>query len=344
MSDSNAFFLNAHEAMLRSGVDVGAIYRRIGVDPQKLLRPGVRLPHHYQMGFWKAVEEVTKDPEIGLHLCPFLSPFAGETLTHLFVTSPTLGAGLKRAGRYLRLLTDHLSVRIETDPSSPDAALTGVLGDEHTPRHTEITFLYAALQMIRLASGGLISFNRIELRCTPGSSPDEFAHIFGCPVSFDARETRCYFPRRMLDLPLPHADPEMAVAQETLAQRRMRKVLKHDRVDEVRRVIAAQLESEPCSLKGVAARLGRSPRSLRKELLDAETSFNQILTEERQSLAKRLLAKTTEPVEMIARLTGFSERSAFFRAFKKWTGMTPTEYRNSRRAAMKAVVGPEQEQ
>ncbi|AXQ27922.1 AraC family transcriptional regulator [Solimonas sp. K1W22B-7] len=327
MTDSNIFFLHAHAAMKRAGIDVEEIYRRIGINSSRLMKAGASHPHQYQAVFWQAVEQYTGDPEIGLHLCPQLSPFAGEVLTHLFVSSPTLGVGLERVLRYIRLVSDDLSLQLSRNAKGPEAVLAGKLGDDHTPRHSEITFFYGFIKAARYCSGDLFKPSLIELRCSEGEAEEEFESIFGCPVRFRSAETRCYFPRELLDLPLPHADPELASVHELVAQRRMRKVMKRDRTEEVRRIISTHIEGGRCMLSDVSAELGCSPRSLRNELLDAGTTFNQILVETRQALAKHLLISGTEPVERIAYLTGFSERSAFFRAFKSWTGLTPLQFR-----------------
>lgn len=330
MSDSNLLLMSAHEAMQRAGVDSAEVYRRLGIHPPDLMQTDRRWDHRHSAVFWRAVEEVTGDPEIGLHLCPYLSPFAGEVPTLLLISSPTLGSGIERMLRYLRLLSDLLNLRLDTSLPGADAVITGAIGNETTLRHHEIAASYVLTQALRHASGGLFVPRRIELHCPPRASPAEFEKTFGCPVGFGAAQTRIYFPRGLLDLPLPHAHPDVLQAQEALVRRQMGKVLKHERVREVRRLIASQLEGQRCSLKSVAAQLRRTPRSLGKELGEAGTTFNQLLLGVRQSLAKRLLAHSTEPVEHIARRTGFSERSAFFRAFKSWTGLTPLQYRKSR--------------
>ena len=331
MSDSNVFFLNAHKALTRAGFDVDEIYRRLGINLQSYMRPGLRHPHQHHVSYWSAVEAVTGDREIGLHLCPYLAPFAGEVVVHLFVSSPTLGTGLQRALRYVRLLSDDLSLTLLNDISASNAVLMGSLGSSLTPRHSEITFFYGFLQAIRYGAGGFFKLQSIELRCPESDAPGEFEKIFGCPVTFGAPMTRYHFSRELLNLPLPHADPEMLMANEALAQRKIRKVIKYDRVQAVRNLIESRLEEGACSLDVVATELHQTPRSLRRELLDAGTNFNQLVTETRRSLAKRLLANSAESIEHIAHLVGFSERSAFFRAFKLWTGLTPAQYRKKMR-------------
>ena len=330
MTDSNVFFLNAHEAMLRAGVDTAEVYRRIGINPYELLKPGVRIPHRGQVDFWAAVEKVTGDAEIGLHLCPFLSPFAGEIVNQLFFTSPTLRDGLQSVFKYFRLLSDHLDIRLVTDDAGPHAILSATIGDRSTPRHTEVTLCYGVLQAIRLATAGKFQAARIELCGTPMVGAEEYRLIYGCPVGFGAHQTQIHFDRAVLDQPFLHADPEVVRAHEMVAHRQMRRLGRRDTVDAVRKLLASELSNGLCTLDWVAAKLKRSPRGLRSELLDAGTSFNQLLEEVRQLSAKRLLARSEESIERVAQLSGFSNSSAFFRAFKKWTGSTPTQYRKSK--------------
>ena len=81
----------------------------------------------------------------------------------------------------------------------------------------------------------------------------------------------------------------------------------------------------------MAAKLDIKPRTLRTRLAEANTNFNQLLADYRCNLAKRLLANTAESIDEIVYLTGFSEPSTFYRAFKRWTQVTPIEYRNQKK-------------
>ena len=102
---------------------------------------------------------------------------------------------------------------------------------------------------------------------------------------------------------------------------------KQDLVAQVNRLIGELLESGHANLEEVAERLGIKARQLRTRLADAGTNFNQLVADYRCRLAKRLLAGTEESIDEIVYLTGFSEPSTFYRAFKRWVGMTPIEYR-----------------
>ena len=95
----------------------------------------------------------------------------------------------------------------------------------------------------------------------------------------------------------------------------------------VEQALGGLLEQGGASLDALAERLGRTPRSLRSELSALGTSFKEVLAGYRERLARRLLARTQEPIDQIIYLTGFSEPAAFTRAFKRWTGETPTAFR-----------------
>jgi len=114
----------------------------------------------------------------------------------------------------------------------------------------------------------------------------------------------------------------MKAADQHLALLRQQDFIRH-----VRGHIAALLESGDVTLERVADRLEITPRNLRHQLNTANTSFQRLLNDLRRSLARRLLSRTDEEISEIVYLTGFSEPSTFYRAFKRWEGITPIEYR-----------------
>jgi AraC-like DNA-binding protein len=155
----------------------------------------------------------------------------------------------------------------------------------------------------------------------------EYERVFGCPVKFEMPDVGIFFDRKLMDLPSAHHEPELLQLHERLASEQMARLEKQDLVFQVSRLVAELLESGHANLEEVAARLGIKPRQLRTRLADAGTNFNQLVAEYRCKLAKRLLAGTDENIDEIVYLTGFSEPSTFYRAFKRWVGMTPIEYR-----------------
>ncbi|MCW2290404.1 AraC-like DNA-binding protein [Pseudomonas sp. BIGb0408] len=117
----------------------------------------------------------------------------------------------------------------------------------------------------------------------------------------------------------------------------LRRSLGEARLDLVSQVheLIDQLLAEGATLEQVATRLQMPARRLREQLSQANVRFNDMVNDRRSQLAKRLLLETDERIELIAERTGFSEPSTFYRAFKRWVGETPVEFR--RRGRLQAA-------
>lgn len=324
LTDSGVLLRMAYRAMLNAGIDADAVLARIGIDKALLEQPELRTPHDAQEWFWKAVEEVSGDRLVGLHLGAHFPIFKGQVLEYLFLSSPTFGEGLKRAVAYQRLLSD--AANAELSVSGDQVFLKQLLW---SPRLTHLNecAAVAVLKFFSFVTDGAFLPREVHFSHSPLGDLREYERVFGCAVRFDMPSVGIIFNRPLLDLPSAHHEPELLQLHERLASEQIARLEKQDLVGQVSRLIAELLESGNANLEEVAARLGIKPRQLRTKLADAGTNFNQLVAEYRCRLAKRLLAGTDESIDEIVYLTGFSEPSTFYRAFKRWVGMTPIEYR-----------------
>ncbi len=331
MRDSGQFLLVVHEAMVKAGVDVNTLYSRLGYDAEKLPLKDLRTPHQQQALFWQIVEGVTGDPDIGLHLCPHLPLFRGEVIEYLMFSSPTFGDGIVRALKYIRLISDALSVRLVHDQHGARMCVIGSSLEAPQLRHTEICVVYELIQFARSVTENRFAPLRVKLHCSARSPQADYERVFGCPVEFGGSESEVWFEPALLDYRSPRWDPDLLELHEELAQKRLSDLHRRDLVERIRKVLSQRLELESCDLEEVAHEVGLAPRRLRFELSRAGTSFSQIVTDFRFALARRLLTRTDESIDNIVYLTGFSEPSTFYRAFKRWSGMTPVQYRERHR-------------
>lgn len=331
MRDSGQFLLVVHEAMVKASIDVDAIYTRLGYDAEKLPLKELRTPHQQQALFWQVVEGVTGDPDVGLHLCPHLPVFRGEVIEYLMFSSPTFGEGILRALKYVRLVSDALSVRLINDEQGARIAVIGSTLDAPQLRHTEICVVYELIRFAQSVTELHYAPLRVKLRCSRRSPQEEYESVFGCPVEFGGEESEIWFAPALLEFRSPRWDPDLLKLHEEFAQKRLSDLHRRDLVEQIRKVLSQRLELEACDLEDVAREVGLAPRRLRFELARAGTSFSQIVTDFRYALARKLLARTEEPIDNIVYLTGFSEPSTFYRAFKRWCGMTPVQYREAHR-------------
>ncbi|MEE4249987.1 MAG: AraC family transcriptional regulator [Alcanivoracaceae bacterium] len=324
LTDSGVLLRMAYKAMQNAGVDADAVLAKVGLDKSILTLPELRTPHDAQEWFWQAMEEVSGDPHIGLHLGPHMPIFKGQVLEYLFLSSPTFGEGLKRALDYQRLLSD--AANAELVDHGERMFLKQMLWSKKLAHLNECASV-GVIKFFSFVTDG--AFIPIEVHFSHPRHADqrEYERVFGCPVKFEMTDVGIFFDRKLMDLPSAHHEPELLQLHERLASEQMARLEKQDLVYQVSRLVAELLESGHANLEEVAVRLGIKPRQLRTRLADAGTNFNQLVAEYRCKLAKRLLAGTDENIDEIVYLTGFSEPSTFYRAFKRWVGMTPIEYR-----------------
>lgn len=336
LTDSPVLLRLAYEGMRRLGVPTEHILTKAGVAISQL-EDNVRTPLSAQSAFWQAALDVSGDDDFGLHLGEHLPLYRGQVIEYLFTSSSTFGAGLERALAYQRLVSDALEAHL-IQPSDADSAgqcylnnvmhVTAESTDPHVIRQFTECFLVGVIRFFRFITEGQFQPLHIDLNYADGADPDEYRRVFGCDVSLGEDETRLYFDEDLLNHLMWQAEPELLRLHEQLALEKMQRLARFDLVNEVRQVIGENLETGEVSLESVAESIGMPTRRLRAQLSDADTSFHQILSDYRCRLAKRLLAHTDESVERIVYLTGFSEPSTFYRAFKRWTQETPVQYRN----------------
>ena len=329
LKDAGFLIRLAYQGMENMGINAADVLNRIGMSYQQIQQKDLRTPHSAQRLFWDSIGEVSQDPEIGLHLGEHLPVFRGQVIEYLFLSSPNFGEGLKRALDYQRLISDavHATLHVEGD-----TAYLSNPGISSSIRHLIVCVVMGVLTFFDYITEGGFKPERVEFDFPTPDNVPEYERVFGCELRFGCAENRIYFSPGVLEIPSLHAEPELLKLHEQLASEYVAKLEKQDFVGQVNRIIGELLESGNANLETVAERLDIKPRALRTRLADVDTNFNQLLADYRCNLAKRLLAKTDESIDEIVYLTGFSEPSTFYRAFKRWTDLTPIEYRKARQS------------
>jgi len=152
---------------------------------------------------------------------------------------------------------------------------------------------------------------------------------FGCPVAWGGAEWEVAFEAELLDRALPLANPQLS---SYLARRAnaLHAALPSDTGDagRVRQEVAFRLAHGEPTVVDVARRLAMSPRTLHRRLREESTTFSDIVESLRRERAESLLADGAMSASQVAVLLGYAEPAAFFRAFRRWTGMTPSAWRS----------------
>lgn len=322
--DAGVLVKLAFQGMAAMGIDATAVIERAGIAKEQLYDSQLRTPHSAQSLFWQAAEEVSADPYIGLHLGKHMPLLKGQVIEYLFFSSPTLGDGIKRMLNYQRLISDAIILHLIEDN---DEAYIAFSFPEMPLRHLAECSCGALIQFLKAVSDGEFTAKKVHLKHSSDNNRNEYEKIWEAAVEFSKDENRVYFDKAFLNYRSLHAQPELFSVHEQLASQQLAQLELQDLIADVQTHIAGLLETGEINVETVAKQLNMNPRTLRSQLTEAGTSFSQVLNDYRHHLAKKLLAKTNESIAEIVYLTGFSEPSTFYRAFKRWEGITPVEYR-----------------
>jgi AraC-like DNA-binding protein len=230
--------------------------------------------------------------------------------------------------RYLNLLDDAVEVALEIDA---ERSYLRVVRDSEAPAPAshELCFALVAKYARELAVQPF-RVTRVDFaHAGDGAAAAAAREWFDAPVAFGADTTQLVLPRGALDLALRTSDPALLAILTRAADDQARTTARDPSVTaQVARVLRDLLREDAGSIEHVAKRLGVPPRSLQRRLKDEGTSFQVVRDATRKELAQRYLDARMSIAE-ISFLLGFSEPSAFFRAFKRWTGLTPAGARTT---------------
>ena len=308
------------------GVNIESLMKRLGLDPERIDDPDLRLPHPLVRAFWREAVRETGDEALGLHVAEQVRPAVFDALGYVFRFSRTLGDGLARLARYHRFVDDVLTLAVETTRHHVRIRLEGV---EHMTRPTA-EFLLGTLTRAARVETARPHLDPVAVEFTFDKPRDTADHrrFFRSPLRFGRRRNGVVLAREALELPLQNAEPEL---REVL-ERRVRDVIAHlPPVDSVamnaRFRLGQELDGGHPTAASVGRQLGLSARSLHRRLRDEGTTWRQLRNGLRRDLADRYLHQGVS-INETAFLLGYSEASAFHRAFRGWTGLTPAAYRD----------------
>lgn len=278
---------------------------------------------------------ITGDPAFALHHAMAADPRRFGVLAYATSTSRTLGDAYGHATRFLALWNEGMELRMSMAAGEAILELTprGLAVDRDSEGLRQLFVLATAtvVQLARAFTGMDLAPRGVELYTAAPDTPslgDELAGFYRCPLRFRAPVTRVTWDAAALDLPLRTADPALAAilarhAEDLLAELDTAPTW-------ARRTRDALLEAlgrDDTDLPAVARKLGTGERSLQRRLREEGTSFQAVLEDARHELALRYLRDPRLSLSEIAYLLGFADLSAFYRAFKRWTGTAPAEYR-----------------
>ncbi|MBA3502267.1 MAG: AraC family transcriptional regulator [Myxococcota bacterium] len=298
-----------------------ALFGATDLTPQLLGDDDARISPAQFCVAWSEAIRITNNRQLALAIATATPPGSFGIVEYVCRSAPTLRVALLQWVRYLNLLDDAVTVALVIDE---ERAYLRVERESEAPAPASHELCWALVaKYARELSTLPFRLTAVELAHPAHGDPAAYRAWFDAPVVFDADTTQLVMPRAALDTALVSTDATLLriltrAADEALAKMPADPLM----TSQVKRVLHELLRNDEGHVDVVSKRLGMTSRSLQRRLKDESTTFNAIREVVRRELAQRYLDDGLAIAE-ISFLLGFSEPSAFFRAFKRWTGTTP---------------------
>jgi len=314
------------EYLLRQGVKQDEIESVIQCTVDDLSKVDYRLPINRYHGLWELAISFTDDPGLGLTLGAQSYKDDMGLLGHIFFNCPTLGDALKQYERYYSVVNEgmHVEVILEDDLvhlnyfcDDPQAYLRADM---------DRTLSISVIRAKQFISKNL-RIEYVGFEHDPPEYSDRYAEIFPCPIYFSQSTCCLVFQRRFLDFRLPNRSTylhRVLIKHLDLLLGKIR--TKRPVSQRVRKIVQARLSRDGIDANAIAKKLNMSRNTLYRKLKNEGIAFHDLVDEVRKANAERYLIEGKHSKSEIAFLLGFSELSAFSRAFKRWHGCSPNSY------------------
>jgi AraC-like DNA-binding protein len=316
--------------LVESGVEPAGLLAEFGLAPADFHDPDRMMSFAVRSRLLARCAQAARCPHFGLLVGQRGTTSVLGPVGLLMQSAPTLRDALAIGTRLLRLHNPVGSLAYASSGSFCTFSYT-ILGPGHQGDDQSLDMAVAGMfNVMRTLCGS--HWQPVEVRLAHARPRDvaPFRRFFQAPVMFDSDETALVFRSQWLDLPLATADPFLHLFMQQYV-READLDRSEDLAGQVRRTLPALLTRGQATPTGAAQRLGLGVRTLNRRLADEGSSFRLLRDESRYSIARQLLGNTSMQAGQIATRLGYANASAFTRAFLRWSGMAPTQWRASRR-------------
>jgi AraC-like DNA-binding protein len=309
--------------------DADRLLREAGVDPEHVRDHDALVSLRATVAFMESAAAETGDDSLGLEYGAQLPWKDLGVLGYVMFNSPTVGQGLENCSRFysLQQTLGKLSLSQVAHEARVSYALVGPgLGPTTQLVDTVLAFLVRYCREAPAQPGWAPQ----EVRFERGAPSDQSRHrrFFVAPLRFRQSENAFIFPAKDLERPVKSADPDLLSILQRYAEEVLARMPSPDDFSAtVRRIVTSLLSTGNVDIEDVASRLELNPRTLQRRLQDSGTTYQELLGDTRLELARRYLKDESLSLTDTAFLLGYSDLSAFSRAFHRWTGQGPLAFR-----------------
>ncbi|MBW2369994.1 MAG: AraC family transcriptional regulator [Deltaproteobacteria bacterium] len=313
------------------GIKTESLLAGTAIDPVLLNSPDTRLSLEEMDRIYIQAMRLTKDENLGLHIGECFAFGSMSIAGHIMRNCRTFGEQLRKVIEYNEIVSDGFRMNYHREKK-------GLVVVECTIMHTaaplvrqHVEAIFSAVMKLSTDAAGKIP-KPLEVRFKHKKPRDitEHRRIFQAPVFFNSSTNAMVHEASYFDTPVILPNSELLFLFERQAKQVLSEIRAEQRfTKKVGLILIRKLSEESLSIESVADELCMSVRNLQKKLGKENTSYREIIKETRKQLAVFHLKNRELSIAEIAYLLGFSEPCVLQRSFKKWTGLTPSEYRST---------------
>ena len=310
----------------RAGVPRERLLAQAGIALAELAHE--RWPIDHITRLWRAAVHCTQDAGFGLKAGALVGPGSFNVVSYLLQSAPSLRAAIGVVQQYQRLISDGGRFQVIAGAQAGWVVYHPRQGALAFSPHQIEAVLAAVVAFSRWVTGQPVRPLQVQFSQPRVGPLAGYREAFGCPVAFEQAFSGVLLDNALLDAPLPQADAQLARLHHQYAAQRL--AVLHEGgalAQELRAWIAAVLPGRVPTRAEAAQALGLSERTLARRMRAQQLSFSALLDAVRREAALQAVAQPGRALADIGQALGFAEPAVFWRAFKRWTGCTPLQWR-----------------
>ncbi len=315
----------------RHGGDADRVFGETGVDPDCIGNPTAGMCLKSFCSLFESASHNTQNDNFGLWFGNQFRPDDLGLWGYAAISSPTLGNALDNLIDLFRYHQQCSMLRLTTASSTGLCQLEYQVRDPHIIERRQDAELSLGMffNLIRECMGHHWQPEEVYFEHPRPEISKEHEQAFNAPVFFSQKLNAIVFKSVILEKPMPNSDLKlMAIARTCLETLHASSPINQKLTDKVRNLIRVKLADGYPSLETIAESLYMSASAIQRNLAWEGLSYTELVEEVRKSLAEMYFKQRNLSLSEIAYLLGYSELSAFSRAFRRWTGFSPREYRS----------------
>jgi len=313
----------------RYGISQESLLLDAGVSIDSISSPSGQIPLEKMHSLWESAMRLTGDDMFALHTSERLPFGAYRLLDYLMAASSTPCDALMRSSRCFGSMNNTFRLSLDWHRDMAYLELHNPSDPKYMPR-SYIEYIFTNyLMRLRMVTKVPLKPVEMYVTCEVPKSTAEYDRVLGARVRFRQTVNRMVLPRSLMEIRHPFADPELCELLENHVRQKMKdSVFGEDFLACVYRVLAANMKAGDVTLVSLARQLGKSSRSLQREIQSYGLSFREMLDRVRQERAFFLL-RNGQSINEVAWELRFSDASAFCHAFRRWTGQSPQQFKEN---------------